>query len=524
MIARDTFSTISQSAAGATSLSFSYTSSGTYRYVQIFTGDEHGDTTTGVTYGGVAMTQLAKVSRNPNTGSLHIYAWGLAAPSTGAQTVTITRSGTIGKLSGAGISYTGAQQITAADATITANGSGVAATSVSATITTVAATTAITAFSVMDNGGITAGSGLTLLNTVGSYGLFEASTFPKITAGTYSGTSNGTLSNVGIIMISITIAPPEITTQAVTSIDYYTATGNATVVNDGGLIISERGFVWNTSTNPTTSNSKVIVAGTTGVYSGALTGLSQSTHYYVRPYVITDNGTTYGTQVEFDTLTPPANQISKDISGVQGATYDVSVNVTGTLGSVTVSLGSTGVSQVINAGSGITTFSGIYGGVSGLIIIYSATFNGTIDDVMYVRRVDVGTIDWSLSTFTIEFAIASSVFFRRIEDKDFNKSRIYRYLDLMFKDLDAYVTVTIRQEKSDLSSEKTKIFLVGNSVGTITSPFIKKRVSFLSKNQAIIIGLSNSNKDDAFSIAQFILKGMEQSKKLFSPSKIISIT
>jgi len=155
-----------------------------------------------------------------------------------------------------------------------------------------------------------------------------------------------------------------------------------------------------------------------------------------------------------------------------------------------------------------------------------------------------GAIRWTASLNDIATPISSQVFFRRLQDKQFNRFRIFRYLDILFKDLVGTIELTIRQEASDLAEEKNKSFFLGNSsfgaligevmfgdglfaggvAGSIEySPFIKKRVSFLSKNQAIVLGLGNSELDETFTIAQFAFMGMEQPEKLFSSSKIISV-
>lgn len=94
---------------------------------------------------------------------------------------------------------------------------------------------------------------------------------------------------------------PVVTTSAATGISTTSATGNGTVVLDGNSIITERGFVWSTSVNPTTSDSKVTVAGNTGDYSGSLTSLSISTLYHYRAYAINALGTSYGADTTFTT-------------------------------------------------------------------------------------------------------------------------------------------------------------------------------------------------------------------------------
>lgn len=98
---------------------------------------------------------------------------------------------------------------------------------------------------------------------------------------------------------------PTVTTQAVTSILDVSATGNGTVSSQGAAAITERGLVWNTAGSPTTANSKVVVSGTTGSFSGSLTGLSAVTTYYVRAYAINSFGTSYGNQVSFTTSSGP---------------------------------------------------------------------------------------------------------------------------------------------------------------------------------------------------------------------------
>lgn len=94
---------------------------------------------------------------------------------------------------------------------------------------------------------------------------------------------------------------PTVTTNAASAIGSTSATGNGSVDWDGASIITERGFVWSTSVNPTTSDSKVIVAGATGSYSGSLTSLVASTTYHYRAYAINAIGTSYGADTTFNT-------------------------------------------------------------------------------------------------------------------------------------------------------------------------------------------------------------------------------
>lgn len=100
-------------------------------------------------------------------------------------------------------------------------------------------------------------------------------------------------------------APPTIpfvTTNAASGVTGTQATGNGSVDNDGGSVITERGFVWSTSPNPTTSDSKVVDGSTViGSYSDTMATLSSGTLYHYRAYAINAIGTNYGADTTFTT-------------------------------------------------------------------------------------------------------------------------------------------------------------------------------------------------------------------------------
>lgn len=110
---------------------------------------------------------------------------------------------------------------------------------------------------------------------------------------------SGQKASIGGIEIQGVVTTPTVTTQAVTNLTATTATGNGTVVSDGGDTITERGVCWSTSLNPTTSDSKATSAGTTGSYNVSITGLTNGTLYHARAYAINTNGTSYGSDVTF---------------------------------------------------------------------------------------------------------------------------------------------------------------------------------------------------------------------------------
>ncbi len=94
-----------------------------------------------------------------------------------------------------------------------------------------------------------------------------------------------------------------ITTQNVSNIAPATVQSGGSIVSDGGAAITIRGVVWGTSPNPTIALTTKTNDGTgIGNFVSNLTGLAPATTYYVRAYYTNANGTTYGNQVTFATI------------------------------------------------------------------------------------------------------------------------------------------------------------------------------------------------------------------------------
>jgi hypothetical protein len=100
-------------------------------------------------------------------------------------------------------------------------------------------------------------------------------------------------------------APTLATTSAASSIGCTSATSGGNVTADGSCSVTERGICYNTSTAPTTSNTKVTSGTGIGSFSANLTGLTAGTTYYVRSYAINSSGTSYGAEINFTTSPLP---------------------------------------------------------------------------------------------------------------------------------------------------------------------------------------------------------------------------
>ncbi len=98
---------------------------------------------------------------------------------------------------------------------------------------------------------------------------------------------------------------PVLYTNGTTTITPNFAVCNGNITTDGGHIITSRGFCYDTLANPDTSKSKVIVTGTTGAFSGNLSGLLSSKTYHYRSFAINSAGVFYGNDTVFTTTAAP---------------------------------------------------------------------------------------------------------------------------------------------------------------------------------------------------------------------------
>lgn len=98
------------------------------------------------------------------------------------------------------------------------------------------------------------------------------------------------------------VTAPTVVTNAASNITNTTTDGNGNVTNDGGSSLTERGFVWSTSPNPTTSDNKVVDgSAVTGSYTDTMSVLTAGTLYHYRAYAINAIGTSYGADTTFTT-------------------------------------------------------------------------------------------------------------------------------------------------------------------------------------------------------------------------------
>lgn len=95
---------------------------------------------------------------------------------------------------------------------------------------------------------------------------------------------------------------PSVTTTMATEITETSAISGGAVTDDGGTEVVARGICWSTSQNPTIDNEYTSDGAGMGDYQSVMTDLMPNTMYFVRAYATNSEGTAYGEEISFTTL------------------------------------------------------------------------------------------------------------------------------------------------------------------------------------------------------------------------------
>jgi hypothetical protein len=176
-----------------------------------------------------------------------------------------------------------------------------------------------------------------------------------------------------------------LTTSTVASITNVSATSGGNITDASGDAVIARGIVWSTTSSPTVDlSTKTINGAGTGTFTSSITGLSPGTLYYVRAYATNSNGTDYGSQLSFTTLTPPsltstttpssvtASSASSggNISSANGFTMQTRGVVWSTSPNPTIALST----KTVETSSAIGSFTANITGLTGLTLYYVRSY------------------------------------------------------------------------------------------------------------------------------------------------------
>ncbi|MCP4348159.1 MAG: hypothetical protein GY795_21870, partial [Desulfobacterales bacterium] len=98
---------------------------------------------------------------------------------------------------------------------------------------------------------------------------------------------------------------PTVTTSGLTYLTQTVAIGGGNVVSANGLQVTVRGVCWDTSSEPVVERRHTTDGSGTGSFVSSMTGLSPGTTYYLRAYAENGDGTGYGNEISFTTVSLP---------------------------------------------------------------------------------------------------------------------------------------------------------------------------------------------------------------------------
>ena len=132
-----------------------------------------------------------------------------------------------------------------------------------------------------------------------------------MTPGEYSGSvvvnTNGGSVSIPVTMSIMQATAPDVLNGQASAVTHNSAQVSASIISLGSSAVTQHGHCWSTSPDPTTADNKTALGGTSVNYSytSNLTGLTNSTTYYVRAYAANGVGTKYSDPITLTTLAPP---------------------------------------------------------------------------------------------------------------------------------------------------------------------------------------------------------------------------
>ena len=139
--------------------------------------------------------------------------------------------------------------------------------------------------------------------------------------------------------------PPTVVTLSVSNKTTTSAVSGGNVTDGGTAAVTSRGICYGLNANPTPADTCITSGSGTGIFSGlVMSNLTAATTYHVRAFAINAGGTSYGSDVSFDTL-------SFDVAFDMRLSLDVAATLLngGFVDEEVISVGTVAVGTLFNA-------------------------------------------------------------------------------------------------------------------------------------------------------------------------------
>jgi hypothetical protein len=252
-------------------------------------------------------------------------------------------------------------------------------------------------------------------NSLGNYTSGLSNLMPNTTyyvrafATSTAGTAYGDVANFSTLSLNI----PTITTDTLSNISNQSAFAKATITDDGGSAITERGFCVSTSSMPTVNDTKIQVNTTSLSYNSTITSLLTNTTYYIRAYAVNAQGTNYGNQQIFTTISLPLPTITTTAAtNIEYTTVSVGGQITSDGGTAVTQRGicystnpNPSINEMnINVGSGMGTYTVTINNLIPNTTYYAKAYASSLAGIAYGNEVSFTTLALTtpqITTFNI---------------------------------------------------------------------------------------------------------------------------
>jgi len=121
---------------------------------------------------------------------------------------------------------------------------------------------------------------------------------------------------------------PVLTTGQATEVTVSSAGLNGKITDDGGAVVTARGFCWGTEADPSLDDEFTPSGTGTGEFIATINELEPNTRYHARAYAENSVGIAYGNDVEFVTSTAPPAVTTGPVSNIAALTASSGGNIT----------------------------------------------------------------------------------------------------------------------------------------------------------------------------------------------------
>lgn len=121
---------------------------------------------------------------------------------------------------------------------------------------------------------------------------------------------------------------PVLTTGQATEVTVSSAGLSGKITDDGGAVVTARGFCWGTEAEPTLDDEFTPSGTGIGEFITTINGLEPNTRYHARAYAENSVGIAYGNDIEFITSTAPPAVTTGTVTSIAAVTASSGGNIT----------------------------------------------------------------------------------------------------------------------------------------------------------------------------------------------------